>query len=89
MSQYFSDCIIQNFAFQQLTFASVNALVPCVIKLRIGDISALFEPSTTASTAAIFAGLVGSTLGTHATTVQPGYSRRHGCFCGEYGRGKT
>ena len=49
----------------QHTSASLNALGPCMLELRVGDISTVLEPSTTTSATAAFAGFRGRTaLGT-------------------------
>ena len=40
----------------QLTFAGLNALGPCMIKLHITSSSAVLEPSTTTSATAAFTG---------------------------------
>ena len=44
-----------NLSLQQLTFASLYALCPCVIKICISSISTVLKPSTAASAAATFA----------------------------------
>ena len=51
----------QNSAYQQPTFASLNALGPCVVKLCVACISTVLEPSTAASTTAAFAKFLRST----------------------------
>ena len=59
---------MQNLASQKLTFARLDAFRPCVIKLVVADISAVLEPSTTASATAKFAGFLCSTaLGAYET----------------------
>ena len=50
---------------QPLTFTSLNALRPCVLKLCVTTISTLLEPSTTRRATAEFAGFLGgAALGT-------------------------
>ena len=44
----------------QLTFASLNALDPCMTKLCVTDITTVLEPSPSASTTTEPAGLFGS-----------------------------
>ena len=62
----------------KLTFACTHAIEPCAIKLRIPRISAPFEPSTTTSAAAEFAGFLdGSTFGAYASGRS--YGCRRGC----------
>ena len=48
----------------ELTFAGLDALVPCVIKLRVAGISAVLEPTASATATRGFAGFVGGALGT-------------------------
>ena len=43
---------------RELTFAGLDALEPCVIKLRVAGISALFDPSTAGSATTAFAGFL-------------------------------
>ena len=51
----------------QPTFARLNALGPCMIKLCITSISTVLEPSTTTSATATFAKFLGNTApGTHS-----------------------
>ena len=50
----------QNSTFPQRTFASLDALGPCMIKFAVAGISALLEPSAAANTTATFASLFGS-----------------------------
>ena len=49
---------------RELTFAGLDALEPCVIKLRVAGISTVLEPTASASATRGFAGFVGGTLGT-------------------------
>ena len=57
----------------KLTFASLDALRPCVLKLCVTTIATLLEPSTTASTTAEFTGFLGgAALGTAAAAAQDG-----------------
>jgi len=44
-------------------FASLDALQPCVLKIRIARISALLEPSTAARATTAFAIIFGAALG--------------------------
>ena len=60
MTRYPPQCLGQNSDSPQLTFASLDALGPCMIKLRVAGISAVLEPSTAASAAAEYAGFLGS-----------------------------
>ena len=63
-------------------FASLNPLSPCVTKLSFAVISAIVEPSTTASTAAAFAGFHHRTaLATPASDKYRGWSHHCGHFC--------
>ena len=48
-------------ASSQLTFAGLDALAPCMVKICVAGIPARLEPSTTASTTATFTGFLGST----------------------------
>ena len=49
----------------QFTFAGLDALSPRVVEVRVTGLSALLEPSTTATAATGFAGsLVDAALGT-------------------------
>ena len=75
---------------EQLTAASLDALGPSVVKVHITDISTVLEPSTTASTTAALANLVGNAFGTPAiatTFDTPGiaafrrWPHRRVCFC--------
>ena len=63
--------ILYNIAklIQTLTFAGLDALGPCVIKISVPDISAAFEPCTAASATTTFARFFGSaTLGACGTS---------------------
>ena len=51
----------QNSVCPQLTFASYDALSPCVIELRVAGITTVVEPITAASTTAALPGLFSST----------------------------
>ena len=67
------------------TCASLDALMPCVVKLCVADISTMFEPSTTPSTTGAFAGLVDDTLETLATTAAAAWNGW--TFCSEFSCG--
>ena len=71
----------QHSASRQLTFASLDALSPCVVELRIANISALLKPGTATSATTAFASLAGSALGTPAVAACRGYSLRLGSVC--------
>ena len=45
----------------ELTFASLNALDPCMISICVASISTVLEPSTTASATAALTGFLDST----------------------------
>ena len=48
----------------ELTFAGLDALEPCVIKLRVAGISTVLEPTAAASATRRFTGFFGGALGT-------------------------
>ena len=60
MASYPTKCMPQSSDSLQLTFAGLDALSPCMIKLYVADISAVLEPSTPTSTAAKLARLFSS-----------------------------
>ena len=60
----YSYSITHELTTHELTFAGLDALVPCVIKLRVAGISTVLEPTTSASATRAFAGFVGGALGT-------------------------
>ena len=65
----------------QLTFASPDALGPCMIEPCVTGISALLEPSTTASAAAAFTRFPdNTTLGTAVTAMHREQADHRGCF---------
>ena len=51
----------QNSVSSLPTFASLNALGPCMIKLGIASIATVLEPSPTTSATATFARFLGNT----------------------------
>ena len=55
MTRYLPHDMAQNSVIQQPTFASLDALSPCMIKHWISSIPTGLEPSTAASTAAVLA----------------------------------
>ena len=63
------------------TLTRLDALHPWMIKLCVADISAVLEPSTTASATAEFTSLISGTLGTHIDVGRGG--AHHCCVCGE------
>ena len=76
----------QNSASPRPTFASQDALGPCVMELCVAGISAVLEPCTTASATAAFGGLLGRTaLGTPVAAAYCGSTRRRSYFCGHAG----
>lgn len=71
------------------TFAGLDALGPCVIKLCAAGIPTLIEPSATTSATAEFAGFLnGAALGA-ALTAYRGCTCRRICFCGHANVGIT
>ena len=73
---------------QELTFAGPDAIDPCVIKLA--DIPAVLEPSTTASTTTEFAGILECAALGALVHIFQGCSCRGGWFCGRtWGRCKV
>ena len=63
----------------KLTFASLVAFEPCVIKLRVAGISTVLEPSAAAEAATASAGFIRDALGTFSR------GRSSGCTsdCGD------
>ena len=74
----------QDSDFQSLTtFAGLNALDPCMTKVRVAGVSAVLEPSTVTSTTTEFAGfLENAALWTPFIDAYHECTRRRGCFCG-------
>ena len=51
---------------RQLTFTGLDTVGPCMIKIRVGSVSAVLEPSTTASATTTFTGFLdGAALGAY------------------------
>ena len=71
-------CQTNRFDSRELTSAGLDALGPCVLKLRVAGVAALLEPSTAAEAATHFANFVSAALG----TIRVGgcrYVRRRDC----------
>ena len=66
------------------TFASMDALRPCMTKLCVAGISTILEPSASASATAAFAGLGDTAFGAPTASYR-GCTRCRGLFCARWG----
>ena len=69
-------------------FAGLDALEPCVIKLRVAGISTVLEPTASATATRALAGFVGGALGTCDRGKSSCNSGCPGCCCARIGIGK-
>ena len=64
------------------TFADLDTLCPCVIKLCAISIATVLEPGAAASTTAAFASLLGISALVTSAAAHSGHTRCRGFFCG-------
>ena len=53
VEHYYTTILSQNAVVTQTIFAGLDALGPCMTKLRVASLSTVLEPSTTTSTTAL------------------------------------